>query len=60
MSSDLPGCKVLLLETPLVTVGFVILQVLHHDLIFGLKQEVTERAGYCHPAVVHWINTNAL
>lgn len=58
-ASDLPGCEVLLLKAPLITVGFIIVQVLPHHLVFGLKQEVTERAGHCLPAVVHWTNTKA-
>lgn len=49
----------LLLKAPLITVGFIIVQVLPHDLVFGLKQEVTERAGHCLLAVVHWTNTKA-
>lgn len=48
------GCEVVRLKAPLFTVGFIIEQVLLHDLIFRVKQEVTVCTRHRTPAVVHW------
>lgn len=53
-SPDLARPEVLLLEAPLVAVGFIVVQVLAHHLVFWFKQEVAEGAGHRLPAVVHW------
>lgn len=53
-SSHPPGCEVVGLKAPLLTVGFIIQQVLFHDLVFGFKQEVAVRTGHGAAALVHW------
>lgn len=52
-SSYCPGVKVAGLKPPLLTVGFIIQQVLLHYWVLGLKQEVAVRAGHGAATVIH-------
>lgn len=48
-----PSCKMVRLKTPLVTVGFIIHQVVLHHLIFRFKQGVTGSTLCCTSAIIH-------
>lgn len=54
MFSHRPGGKVVLLKAPLFAVSFIIEQVLPHDRIFSIKQEVAVCTRRRTLAVVHW------
>lgn len=48
------GLEVLVRQAPLVLVVLVIHQVLLHDLVAGVKEQVADRTGGCVLQVAHW------
>ena len=53
-SSHRPGSEVFRLKAPLLAVGFIVQQVLLHDLVFRLEQEVAVRTGHGPATLVRW------
>lgn len=49
-----PGLEVLVRQAPLVPVVLVIHQVLLHDLVAGVKEQVADRTGGRVLQVAHW------
>lgn len=49
------GLEMLVREAPLVPVELIVHQVLLHDLVILVKEQIADRTGGCILQVTHWI-----